>query len=103
MFTPDGRYVVFQSNASNLVPNDNNGASDVFVRDLVAGTISLVSVNTSGSGSGNGASQDPVVSSDGRYVSFDSTASNLVPNDTNGASDVFVRDLQSGTTNAGQR
>jgi Tol biopolymer transport system component len=98
VFTPDGRYVVFQSFASNLVPGDTNGQSDVFMHDLSTGTTTLVSVNQAGTGSGNGASQNPVISADGRYVAFESTASNLVANDTNGASDVFVRDLQTGTT-----
>jgi hypothetical protein len=98
VFTPDGRYVVFQSTASDLVPNDTNGTTDVFMRDLVTGTTTLVSVNSAGTGSGNGASQNAFVTPDGRYVAFESSASNLVPNDTNGATDVFVRDLVTGTT-----
>ena len=92
----NGQYVVFQSDASNLVPNDTNGATDIFVRDLVAGTTTLVSVSTNG-GSANGASTDPVMTPDGRYVAFISSASNLVPGDANGISDVFVRDLVVGT------
>jgi hypothetical protein len=96
--TPDGRYVVFESNASDLVPNDTNAATDVFVRDLVAGTTTLVSMNQAGTGPGNAAAQDPAISADGRSVAFDSSASNLVANDTNGAADVFVRDLVLGTT-----
>src|SRR5439155_1424207 len=71
--------------------------SDVFVRDLQDGTTTLVSVNGSGAG-GNGASTSPVISADGRYVAFVSDAWDLVANGTNGASDVFVRDLQNGTT-----
>jgi Tol biopolymer transport system component len=97
-FTPDGRYVVFQSNASDLVPGDANGWSDVFVRDLVNGTTTLVSVNSAGAGPGNGPSDNPDITPDGRYVVFESGASNLAPNDTNGATDVFVRDLVLGTT-----
>ena len=92
----NGQFVVFQSDASNLVPNDTNGVTDIFVRDLVAGTTTLVSVSTNG-GLANGASTDPVITPDGRFVAFISSASNLVPNDTNGIPDVFVRDLVAGT------
>jgi Tol biopolymer transport system component len=92
----DGRYVAFTSEASNLVANDSNGSQDVFVRDLVNGTTTLVS--TTGTSSGNSFSFNPVVSADGRYVAFDSRASNLVANDSNGSRDVFVRDLVNGTT-----
>src|SRR5262249_44756312 len=96
--TPDGRYVVFQSNASDLVAGDTNRTTDVFVRDLVAGTTTLVSVNSDGIGPGNGASDKANITPDGRYVVFESSASNLGANDTNGATDVFVRDLVTGTT-----
>jgi hypothetical protein len=96
--TPDGRYVVFESSASNLVPNDTSTATNVFVRDLVNGTTTLVSMNQAGTGPGNAAAQDPSITSDGRYVAFDSSASDLVSNDTNAAADVFVRDLVAGTT-----
>ena len=92
----NGQFVVFQSDASNLVPNDTNGVTDIFVRDLVAGTTTLVSVSTNG-GPANGASTDPVITPDGRYVAFISRASNLVPGGTNGITDVFVRDLVAGT------
>ena len=92
----NGQFVVFQSDASNLVPNDTNGVTDIFVRDLVAGTTTLVSVSTNG-GPANGASTDPVMTPDGRYVAFISSASNLVPGDTNGIPDIFVRDLIAGT------
>ena len=92
----NGQFVVFQSDASNLVPNDTNGVTDIFVRDLVAGTTTLVSVSTNG-GPANGASTDPVLTPDGRYVAFISRASNLVPGDNNGIPDVFVRDLVAGT------
>src|SRR5881396_2678305 len=97
VISTDRRYVAFESEAANLVPNDTNGVSDVFVRDLQNGTTTLVSVNGSGAG-GNGASTSPVISADGRYVAFVSDAWDLVANGTNGASDVFVRDLQNGTT-----
>jgi hypothetical protein len=92
--------VAFESSATDLVPADTNGLSDVFVRDRQSGTTERVSVDSSGS-QGNGSSYNPSVpgiSADGRYVAFVSYASNLVNGDTNGHSDVFVRDRQSGTT-----
>jgi hypothetical protein len=91
------RYVTFSSSATNLVAGDTNAAGDVFVRDRVAGTTTLVSVSTSG-GVGNGGSGEPNVSADGRYVVFSSGASDLVAGDTNNAHDVFVRDVVAGTT-----
>jgi Tol biopolymer transport system component len=94
----NGRFVAFPSSAFNLVPNDNNGRKDVFVRDLQTATTSLVSINLTGTGSGNGDSGRPTISADGRYVVFESGASNLVANDVNNAADVFLRDLQTGTT-----
>ena len=95
----DGRFVAFESDAFNLSSaNDSNGRSDVFFRDLQTGTTTLVSVNLSGTGTGNGDSGSPTISADGRYIAFDSTANNLVANDTNSHSDVFVRDMQTGIT-----
>ena len=94
----NGRYVAFYSEADNLVPGDTNGYRDVFVRDILAGTNYLVSVNTNGTGPGNGMSTSPAISGNGRYVVFASSASNLVANDTNNARDVFLRDLESNTT-----
>jgi Tol biopolymer transport system component len=93
----DGRYVVFVSLATNLVPGDTNGAFDVFVRDRWAGTTRRVSVSSAGA-QGDNASFGGVISTDGRYVAFISAASNLVPGDTNGVTDAFVRDLRTGTT-----
>ncbi len=93
----DGRYVLFESTASDLVSGDTNDASDVFVRDVSAGTTTLVSAALNG-GPGNAASRSPTMTSDGRSVAFVSAASNLVPDDTNFIADVFVRDLRSGTT-----
>jgi Tol biopolymer transport system component len=95
--SPDGRYVAFNSRATNLVPGDTNGAWDIFVRDRQTGTTLRVSKNTTGA-QGNDASYSPSISSDGRFVAFDSTATNLVTGDTNGREDVFVRDRQNGTT-----
>ena len=87
----DERYVVFDSYDGALVPGDTNGSMDVFLRDRVAGTTTLVSVASDG-GPANGSSQQPSIGADGRYVAFTSFASNLVANDTNGTYDVFVRD-----------
>jgi len=96
----NGRFVAFESDASDLVPNDNNGTTDIFVRDMQTGRTSLVSVNQAGDGSGNGDSDafGAVISSSGRFLVFRSNASDLVANDTNGNPDVFVRDLRNGTT-----
>ena len=92
----NGRYAVFQSDASDLLPGDTNGVSDIFVRDLQAGSNILMSVAADGSW-GNGASTDPVMTPDGRYVAFVSAATNLVAGDTNGIADVIVRNLVNGT------
>lgn len=93
----DGRYVAFASAASNLVSGDTNARTDNFVRDRTTSTTRRVSVGDSGR-QANGASEGPTISADGRYVAFTSTASNLVPGDTNRASDVFLRDLTMGRT-----
>jgi len=90
-FSPDGRYVVFDSLQSNLVPGDTNGNADVFFRDQQDGAIELISQSSSGT-IGNGRSFSPSVSADGRYVVFQSSATNLVTGDTNAVDDVFVRD-----------
>jgi len=96
--TPDGRYVVFESAGDDLVPNDSNQATDVFVRDMLEDKVVLVSVNATGTASGNGASWNPVITPDGRFVAFVSSASDLVPRDNNRIADVFLRDLQAGVT-----
>jgi hypothetical protein len=88
----DGRYVVFDSKASNLVPGDTNGVWDTFVRDRLTGQTSRVSISTDGV-QGNDQSASGRISADGRYVVFSSHATNLVPGDTNGVDDVFLRDL----------
>ncbi|MBL8842682.1 MAG: hypothetical protein JNL90_14270 [Planctomycetes bacterium] len=95
--TADGGTVVFRSDASNLVTGDSNGVSDIFVRDLAAGTTTRVSVSTTGKQS-NGYSNECAISRDGTVVMFSSYASNLIASDTNGRQDVFVRDLVAGTT-----
>src|SRR5262249_1905058 len=85
------------SAASNLGPTDTNGADDIYRKDLVTGAIVLVSVDSSGR-IGNGSSIAPVVSADGNRVAFYSEATNLAPNDHNGHLDVFLRDIDAGTT-----
>ena len=93
----NGRFAVFESAASDLVADDTNGVTDIFVRDVVNNTTTLVSVSTNGS-VGNGISRDAAMTPDGRYVAFVSAANNLVADDTNGIPDIFVRDLQLGLT-----
>jgi len=93
----DGRYVAFSSSASNLVAGDQNGANDIFVRDRVANTTTRVSIGLGGA-EPNAGSFAPAISADGNVVAYESDASNLVPNDTNGLRDVFVYDRTSGTT-----
>ena len=94
----DGRYVAFESSATNLVSWDTNGQGDVFVRDRQLGTTDLVSIGVGGF-QGNGYSgYHAKISADGLHVAFTSIATNLVPGDGNGVADVFVRDIQSGTT-----
>ncbi|MBW4513792.1 MAG: hypothetical protein KME11_01040 [Timaviella obliquedivisa GSE-PSE-MK23-08B] len=102
VISANGRYVVFQSGATNLIPSDNNDRVDVFRHDLQTGETGLVSVGLNGSlanaGSSIGLSGNGAISSDGRYVVFQSLANNLVSNDTNNALDVFLRDMVTGTT-----
>lgn len=93
----DGRFVVFGSDATNLVANDTNSVADVFVRDLLAGTTERVNVRPSGAESVWGA-YGGLISEDGRYVVFDSFAPDLVPGDTNQKIDVFLRDRLTGST-----
>jgi Tol biopolymer transport system component len=93
----DGRYVAFHSSATNLVADDTNGQTDIFVRDRQSGTTERVSVDSAGIQSNN-ATYGPKISADGRYVAFQSFASNLVANDTNGVYDIFVHDRDTGMT-----
>ena len=96
--TPDGRFVAFDSAATNLVANDLNGVRDIFVRDTCRGagggcTPSTIRVSVASNGTeGNNASSNPAISNSGRFVAFGSDADNLVGNDANGVSDIFVRD-----------
>ncbi len=93
----DGNRVVFQSDATNLVSGDGNGATDVFLRDVAAGATVRVSLDTLG-GETDGSSSHPGISADGLHVGFESAATDLVSGDTNGQTDVFVYDTQSSTT-----
>jgi flagellin-like hook-associated protein FlgL len=91
----DNRFVVFSSVDPNIVAGDTNSASDIFLRDLQSGRVTLVSTDAAG-GLSNGVSREPVLSPDGRFVLFSSSASNLVAGDTNGQGDIFLKDLQTG-------
>ena len=93
----DGRYIAFQSDSSNLVSGDTNGAYDIFVHDRQTGETTRVSVDSSGN-EANAGSYEPFISADGRYVVFDSIATNLIAGDTNNFQDVFVHDRQTGQT-----
>jgi Ca2+-binding RTX toxin-like protein len=93
----DGRFVAFNSGASNIVPGDTNNVGDIFVRDLSSNTTTLVSLDSAGN-QGNSFSNSPSISADGRFVAFLSNASNIVPGDTNNVGDIFVRDLLTNTT-----
>ena len=93
----DGRYVVFASGATNLVPADDNGQHDVFLRDRLLGTTELVSASWDGS-TNDGESRLPDVSDDGRFVVFESFAQNLAPGDGDHKLDIFVRDRLLGLT-----
>ncbi|NJP09241.1 MAG: hypothetical protein HC866_06920 [Leptolyngbyaceae cyanobacterium RU_5_1] len=93
----DGRYVVFSSSASNLVAGDTNSTTDIFLRDRLTDQTTRLNVASDGTQS-NGASSNPTISADGRYVVFTSNASNLVAGDTNNQTDIFVRDRQTGDT-----
>jgi len=93
----DGRYVAFDSSANNLIGLDSNAASDIFVRDRRADTTRRVSIRSNGT-QANGASQTPAMSNSGRFVAFSSSASNLVPGDTNATVDIFVHNRKTGKT-----
>lgn len=95
--SPDGTYVAFHSRATNLVADDTTANRDVFVHDRSSGTTVRVSVDSMGV-EANGSSFSPSISADGGLVVFESDATNLVTDDTNGARDVFAHDLASGAT-----
>jgi hypothetical protein len=91
----DGRFVAFTSLANNLTPNDTNNQSDIFLYEITTGKTALVSVATDGGGA-NGGSSVARTSGDGGRVVFSSLASNLIPNDVNGVTDVFLYDAATG-------
>lgn len=95
--TPDGRCVLFWSEATNLVPGDTNSCGDLFVRDRMLGTTTRISVDSTGTEADRD-SMSGDITPDGRFVAFLSDATNLVANDTNGFRDAFLRDLTNGTT-----
>jgi Tol biopolymer transport system component len=101
----DGRFIVFATDAENIIPNDTNGCRDVVVHDLLLGTNLLVSANTNHLPANNFSTGPAIVfptgseiSGDGRFVAFTSAATDLVPGDSNKSLDVFVRDMQTGLT-----
>ena len=94
----DGRFVAFASTSSDIVSGDNNGDSDVFVRDMFLNTTTLVSANVLGTGPANGNSVQPAVSGDGKFVAFASDAINVTANDLTPIRDVFLRNLETSTT-----
>jgi len=97
--TPDGRYVAFGSNGSNLVSADTNNGPDVFVRDRQTGTTEQVSLDNSGQEAPTAAFNQTAISADGRYVVFQAEQGfSLLPNDTNEFGDVYLRDRQAATT-----
>ncbi|MEM6979881.1 MAG: GEVED domain-containing protein, partial [Planctomycetota bacterium] len=92
----DGRYVVFESDASNLVPNDTNGYRDIFLHDRETGHTTRISTSSS-QAQANGYSYQPSISSDGRFVAFASVATNLVTESVNGFENIYVKDLSNNT------
>ncbi|MCD9195867.1 TolB family protein [Streptomyces albireticuli] len=107
-FSPDGRYAVYA--AAGLIPTSPPEASrasctlfkryktDIYVRDLKTNTVRLITTPVDGTATANSDSVHPRISGDNRTVVFSSKASNLVPGDTNGQSDVFAHDLRTGST-----
>ena len=93
----NGRFVAFQTRASELQPDDGNNSSDLFVRDLATGNLALVSADATG-GVGDRGSFAPAISGSGAFVAFESDASTLVADDGNGLGDIFVRDILDAVT-----
>ncbi|MFE0042724.1 TolB family protein [Streptomyces albireticuli] len=94
--SPDGRYALYSSVSASIVPDDTNGKTDVFAKDLRTGRTQRLSVAPDGSQADEGSYDGAVMSADGRTAYFTSTATNLVPGDTNGHQDLFARDLRTG-------
>ncbi len=93
----DGRYIAFSSDGDNLAPGDTNPSADLFLRDMQLGTTERVNLNNAGEETLGGGGYQPSLSTDGRFVAFETPAYNLVAGDNNGGSDVFVRDRLLGT------
>lgn len=98
LLSADGMLATFISSASNLVSGDSNGQGDVFLKDLSTGVTTRINTTSSGLQALGGTSVVQGISADGRFVVFNSSATNLVTGDTNGAQDVFLKDLLSGST-----
>ncbi len=95
VFSPDGSKIAFYSDATNLVAGDTNGVGDIFIKDLATGAVTRVSLDANG-GQANASTFGLVFSPDGSRIMFSSSASNLVPGDTNGQSDIFIKNLTHG-------
>ena len=95
--SPDGRHVAFASYASNLVPGDNIGSPDIFIKDLVTGVIERVTSGAAASPNNYSPAHRSAYSADGHFLAFESYASDLVAGDSNGQADIFVKNLQTGT------
>ena len=93
----DGRFIVFSSLSSNMVSGDTNGVTDIFLKDMLTGDVTRVSTTATGAQSSGGTSVVPSLTPDGRFLLFEGTANNLVPGDTNAQSDVFLKDLKTGS------
>ncbi|HIP40197.1 MAG TPA: hypothetical protein EYG88_12590 [Desulfocapsa sulfexigens] len=93
----DGRFVGFESKASNIAPNDTNGQYDIFIHDLSTHVTERVSMASDGT-QGNKWSLRAAIASDGRFITFRSEANNLVDGDTNNAYDIFLHDRNTGIT-----
>ncbi len=93
----NGQFIVFQSVANNLIQNDTNDITDIFLYHLSTGQIEIISASWNG-GLANGSSGNPDISSNGRWISFSSDADNLVPRDTNNVTDIFIYDTNTGRT-----
>ncbi len=98
VMTPDGMKIAFASRATDLIPSDTNVRDDVFVRDMEAGTTTLVSVDVAGTGGGNQNSLYPNISDDGQRISFISQSNNLTDLPTGFINQAYVRDMQAGVT-----
>lgn len=94
-FSPDGTKITFASGATNLVPDDHNGKTDIFVKDLVSGAVTRVSTGNADI-EGDGNSSNPFFSPDGTKIAFTSLSKNFAAGDTNNHQDIFVKDLSTG-------